>query len=172
MAVAVRLQELPQMHPLLLWEPIIPATCLVFLHRAIEPPFHFLLSVENVPGFGTEEVELEIDPTGVSAELMERCRRTFEESRQIEFAGIAVAALGLHVAGSHELLDVARRGSAADYLVDAARHHLEIAGRSRRRDLETAWEQKQPRLLERSERGCYLCVSEFETCTGRLVFRG
>jgi hypothetical protein len=70
------------------------------------------------------------------------------------------------------MVDVARRGSAADYLVDAARHHLEIAGRSRRRDLETAWEQKQPRLLERSQRGCYLCVTEFETFTGRLVFRG
>ncbi len=103
---------------------------------------------------------------------MERCQRTFEASRHIEFAAIAVAALGLHVAGGHELVDVATRGSAADYLVDAARHYLEIAGRSRRRDLDAAWEQKQPRLLERSQRGCYLCVSEFETFTGRLAFRG
>lgn len=172
MAVTVRLLDLPRMHPLLLWEPIIPATCHVFRQRGLEPPYRFLLAVEGVPGFGTEALELAIDPTGVSAEVMERCERTFEASRHIEFAGIAVAALGLHVAGGHELVDVARRGSAADYLVDATRHLLEIAGRSRRRDLDTAWEQKQPRLLERSERGCYLCVSEFETCTGRLVFRG
>ena len=72
----------------------------------------------------------------------------------------------------HELVDLTRRGSAADYLVDAARLHLEIGGRSRRRDLETAWEQKQPRLPERSPRGCYLCLSEFEAYTGRLAFRG
>ena len=81
--------------------------------------------------------------------------------------------MGPERAGTH-LEDAAEadtvRGNVS--LVDAARHHLEIAGRSRRRDLDTAWEQKQPRLLERSERGCYLCVSEFETCTGRLEFRG
>jgi hypothetical protein len=55
--------------------------------------------------------------------------------------------------------------------VDAARHFLEIAGRSRRRDLEKAWTEKEPRLTERSQRGYYLCLSEFETFTGRLVFR-
>jgi hypothetical protein len=52
-----------------------------------------------------------------------------------------------------------------------ARHHLEIGGRSRRRDLDAAWEQKQPRLVAHGERGCYLCVSEFETFTGRLAFK-
>jgi hypothetical protein len=172
MAVTVRLLDLPKMHPMLLWEPIIPATCIVFQQRGIEPPFRFRLAVEGVPGFGTEVLELDLDPTGVSVEVMERCVRTFEGSRHIEFAAIAVAALGLHVAGGHALIDVARRGSAADYLVDAARHSLEIAGRSRRRDVDAAWEQKRPRLLERSDGGCYLCVSEFETFTGRLVFRG
>src|SRR5262249_34985739 len=133
--------------------------------------YRFVLTVEGVPGFGTDTLELDIDATGVSPDMIERCRRTFEPSRLIELAAIAVTALGLHVAGSHELVDVARRGRAADYLVDAARLHLEIAGRSRRRDLDTAWEQKQPRLRRRSERGCYLCVSEFETFTGRLAFR-
>jgi hypothetical protein len=172
MAVAVTLLDLPRMHPLLLWEPIIPATCIVFQQRGMEPPFRFVLALEDVPGFGTDMLELVIDPTGVSPQVIERCRRTFEASRHIEFAAIAVAAIGLYVAGGHELVDVARRGSAADYLVDAAGHHLEIAGRSRRRDFDAAWEQKRPRLLERSERGCYLCVTEFETFTGRLTFRG
>jgi hypothetical protein len=114
---------------------------------------------------------LDLWATGVSVAEIERCQRTFEASRLIEFAAIAVAGVGVHLAGNHELVDVARRGSAADYLVDAARHHLEIGGRSRRRDLDAAWEHKQPRLTERSERGCYLCVSEFETFTGRLGFR-
>jgi hypothetical protein len=172
MPVALRLIDLPRMHPLLLWEPIILATCLVFRQRGIEPPFGVRIAVEAVPGFGTDDLDMEIDPSGVSQELIERFERTFEASRQVEFAGIAVAALGWHVAGGHELVDVAVRGSRADYLVDAARHHLEIAGRSRRRDLDAAWEQKQPRLLERSEHGCYLCVSEFQTFTGRLVFQG
>jgi len=171
MAVGVALLDLPRMHPLLLWQPIIPATCLVFRQRGIEPPFRFVLAVEDVPGFGTGVLELLIDPTGISTPVIERCQRTFEASRHIEFAAIAIAGLGLHIAGNHELVDVARRGSGADYLVDAARHHLEIAGRSRRRDLDTAWQEKQPRLLERSERACYLCVSEFETFTGRLAFR-
>jgi hypothetical protein len=172
MAVGVRLRDLPRMHPLLLWDPIIPATCSVFRQRGVEPPFRLVFCVEDVPGFGTDTLQLEIDPSGVSAETIERCERTFEPSRHIEFAAIAVAGLVLQVAGSHELVDLARRGSAADYLVDAARHHLEIGGRSRRRDLDTAWEQKRPRLLEHSARGCYLCLSEFETYTGRLAFRG
>ena len=148
MAVPVRLLDLPRMHPLLLWDPIIPAAYVVFRGRGVEPPFRFLLAVEGVPGFGTESLELQIDPTGIPAELVGRCERTFEASRRIEFAAIAVTALGLNVAGAHEMIDVARRGSAADYLVDAARHHLEIAGRSRRRDLDAAWEQKEPRFLE------------------------
>jgi hypothetical protein len=171
MAVGVALLDLPQMHPLLLWQPIIPAACLVFRQRDIEPPFRFVLGVEDVPGFGTDVLDLSIDPTGISTSMIKRCQRTFEASRHIEFAAIAIAGMGLHLAGNHELVDVARRGSAADYLVDAARHHLEIGGRSRRRDLDAAREQKQPRLLERSERACYLCVSEFEAFTGRLAFR-
>jgi hypothetical protein len=171
MAVVATLLDLPRMHPLLLWQPIIPATCLVFQERGVAPPFRFVLAVEDVPGFGSDVLELLIDPSGISPAVIDRCQRAFEASRHIEFAAIGVAGLGLHLAGNHELVDVARRGSAADYLVDAARHHLEIGGRSRRRDLDAAWEQKQPRLLERTERGCYLCLSEFETFTGRLAFR-
>jgi hypothetical protein len=154
-----------------MWEPVVPATCLVFGQRGIEPPFRFNLAVEGVPGFGTDSLELLIDPTGVSASAVERCQRTFEAWRQIEFAAIAIAGLGLYIAGDHVLVEVARRGSGADYIVDASRHHMEIGGRSRRRDLEAAWDQKQQRLLEKSGRPCYLCVSEFETFTGRLAFK-
>src|SRR5262245_16670377 len=74
----VALLELPRMHPLLLWQPIIPTTCLDFLQRGIELPFRFLLAVEDVPGFGTDVLELLIDATGVSTPEIERCQRTFE----------------------------------------------------------------------------------------------
>jgi hypothetical protein len=171
MAVAVSLSGLSQMHPLLLWEPIIPAAFLVFQQRGMEPPYRFLMAIEDLPGFGTDMLELAIESPGISPLVIERCERTFELSRLIEFAAIAIAGLALHVAGGHELIDVARRGSAADYLVDAARHPLEIAGRSRRRDLDSAWEEKEPRLRARSNRACYLCLCEFETLTGRLAFR-
>ena len=171
MAVAVSLSGLPQMHPLLLWEPIIPAAFLVFQQRGMEPPYRFVMAIEDLPGFGTDMLELAIETPGISPLMIERCERTFELSRLIEFAAIAIAGLTLHAAGGHELIDVARRGSAADYLVDAARHPLEIAGRSRRRDLNSAWEQKEPRLRARSSRACYLCLCEFESLTGRLAFR-
>lgn len=108
------------------------------------PGFGITLTIDGVPGFESDRLELSMDPTGVSAVTVEQARRTFELSRQVEFAAIAVAGLGLHVAGGHEMIDVTPRGSGADGLEDAARHFLEIARRSRRRDLETAWTQKAP----------------------------
>jgi hypothetical protein len=48
---------------------------------------------------------------------------------------------------------------------------LEIAGRSRKSDFEAAWQQRLLRLAERTTNGFYLCVIEFETLTGRLLFR-
>ena len=60
--------------------------------------------------------------------------------------------------------------NAADYLVDAAHHRLEIAGRSRRHDVEVAWQQKRQRLTGQREGGFYLCVSEFESTAARLAF--
>jgi hypothetical protein len=106
----------------------------------------------------------------VPEELLAKVRRTYEPSRLIELAAIAVAAFGLHRAGGHQIVDVARRGSGADYLVDDMRHHLEIAGRSRRRDLDAAWQQKQQRLTVRSGPGFYICVVEFESPAARLAF--
>jgi hypothetical protein len=65
---------------------------------------------------------------------------------------------------------LARRGSGADYLVDESHHHLEIAGRSRRRDLDAAWQQKQRRLAGSSAGGFCVCVAEFESPAARLAF--
>jgi len=142
MDVPLRLLDLPTFHPRLWWEPSVLATVAVFEVRSMDPPFQFPLQVEKVPGFGSEELHLLIDPVGVRSGLVARLRHTYEPARLVELAAIAVAGLGLYQAGGHEILDVALRGSAADYLVDVAHHRLEIAGRSRRRDLETAWEQR------------------------------
>ena len=126
--------------------------------------------MENVLGFGSDECCLLIEPSDVPAGHVSQVKRTYERPRLVELAAIAIAGLALHHAGGHEIIDVALRGSAADYHVDQARHHLEIAGRSRRRDLETAWRQKWQRLGQHWQNGFYLCLAEFETYTGRLAF--
>jgi hypothetical protein len=170
MDVPARLIDLPAMHPELLWETIITATAAVLTNHGEEPPYAFALSIENVLGFGSEDCRLLIDTAGVLANRVAQVRRTYEPSRLVELAAIAVAALGLHHAGGHEIVDLAVRGSAADYLVGEAHHHLEIGGRSRRSDFETAWRQKWQRLADLWGTGFYLCVAEFETPAGRLAF--
>jgi hypothetical protein len=170
MDVPIWLANLPAMHPELLWESIIAATAAVLCEGGKEPPYAINLAVEGVLGFGTEECRLLIDPGGVLAQRVVQVRHTYEPSRLIELAAIAVAGLALHHAKEHEIIDVAVHGSGADYLVDQARHHLEIAGRSRRRDLDTAWRERWERLRQRWGSEFYLCVSAFETCTARLAF--
>jgi hypothetical protein len=170
MEVTVRLVELSAMHPRLLWDTIVTAAAAVLGGLSPSPPFVFPLTIQNVPGFGEGELRMYLDPVDVPADRLIRIRRTYEPSRLIELAAIAIAGIGLHQAGGHEILDLAVRGSAADYLVDEARHHLEIAGRSRRSDLEVAWQQKWRRLNETQRGGCYVCAVEFESPAGRLAF--
>lgn len=170
MEAVSRLMDLPQIQPLLLWDTIIPATAVVLGAGKRTPPFLLLLTVQNVPGFGSGEIRLLIDPGEIREDLIAQLRRTYDSSRLVELAAIAVTALGLHHAGGHEIVDIAIRGSAADYLVDVTRHHLEIAGRSRRGDFETAWEQRRKRLSVHVGGGYYISVIEFETPSGRLAF--
>jgi hypothetical protein len=170
MAVAIQLVDLPGLHSRLYWEPIIVATAAVLSRSGASPPHRFALGVEGVHGFGTEVIEIEIGTEDIRPDDIERLRRTLEPSRQIEHAAIAIAGIGLHLAGGHQLVDLAVHGSGADYLVDAARIPLEIAGRSRRRDLDLAWQQKEQRIRERRESGVYICVCEFATMTGRLGY--
>ena len=171
MEVTVRLVDLSGMHPRLLWDAIVTAAAAILSGSQASPPFGIPLRIQDVPGFGDGELRLLLDPADVPEERLVRVSRTYEPSRLIELAAIAIAGIGLHHAGGHEILDLAVRGSAADYLVDEARHHLEIAGRSRRSDLEVAWQQKWQRLSETQEGGCYVCVVEFESPSGRLAFR-
>ncbi len=168
--VPCRLQDLPNLHPRLLWETIGLAAAAVLAGVGGQPPCPFVLHAENIPGFGGGELMLAIDPGPFGDDSILRLRRTFDLARQVELAAIAVAGLALAYTGGYEICDVALRGSAADYLVGDHRSRLEIAGRSRRADLESAWQQKWSRLSQVHDQPCYVFVAEFETLTGRLGF--
>ena len=171
MDILVRLMALTAMHPRLLWDDIIAATVAVLNAPGAQSPFPFVVTVQDVPGFGSGQLQLTIDPAGVAPEHVSRLRRTYEPSRLVELAAIAIAGLGLYYGGGHEMRDVALRGSGADYLVDESNHLLEVAGRSRRRDVEVAWRQRRQRLIDRMGSGFYVCVAEFEASSGRLAFQ-
>ena len=126
--VHCRLQDLPILHPRLLWETIILAAASVMEVADRRAPHTFLILAEDIPGFGSDELALTIDPSGYDEESIVRLRRTFELARQVELAAIAVAALALAHSGGHEIVDVALRGSAADYLVGDTPSRLERRG--------------------------------------------
>ncbi len=170
MPIPLCLVDLPQMHPRLLWGEIFAAAVAVLSTISSQPPFPFTLELQDVPGFGSDRIDLALDPAGVATEHVVRLRRTYEPSRLVELAAIAIAGLGLYHGGGHEIRDIAVRGSAADYLVDEANHRLEIAGRSRRGDFGVAWQQRWQRLADRLGGGFYVCVVEFETPAGKLAF--
>jgi hypothetical protein len=171
MDISVRLIDLAMMHPRLLWADIGAAALAVLDDAGAQAPFPFQLAIRDVPGFGSGTLRMAIGPDEIPPAHVARLRRTHDPSRLVELAGIAIAGLGLYHAGGHEIRDVALRGSAADYLVDEANHLLEIAGRSRRSDFGAAWQQRWRRLSEQRIAGFYVCVAEFETRTGQLVFQ-
>ena len=80
MDISVRLIELTIMHPRLLWEDIIAATVAMLSHTGVPSPFPFELMVEDLPGFGSAQLRLVIDPTGVAPEHVSRLQRTYEPS--------------------------------------------------------------------------------------------
>lgn len=170
MDIEVLLTDLASMHPRLLWEEIIIASVGVLGSTGFEQPFRFELTVEDLPNFGSETIQFAIGAGDIAADQVNRLQRTYEPSRLVEMAAIAIAGLGLYHGGGHEIQDVALRGTGADYLVDETNHLLEIAGRSRRSDLNAAWEQRWQRLSDRLGEGFYLCIVEFETPAGRLAF--
>src|SRR5437660_1181414 len=109
MDVFVRLADLMVMHPRLLWEDIGAAAAAILGGAGTQAPFRFALSVQDVPGFGSGPLQMMIQPDGVATAHVARLRRTYEPSRLVELAGIAIAGLGLYHAGGHEIRDVALR---------------------------------------------------------------
>jgi hypothetical protein len=168
--VAVPIRELARWHPALFWEFLAPAVVATLAQGGRQPPYPFSLSVRGIPGHEADELELLLDPTAVSEDWVERIRNTMEPSRLVEAAAIAIACVGLHFAGGHRIEALAIRGTGADYVVGPERHHLEIAGRTRRKDLNTTLEQKRLRFQELGVAAYYIGVAEFETFTGLLAF--
>jgi len=158
------------MHPSLLWGETAAAAAAVLESRGFPTPYQFPVNVDNVPEFGSGRVNLEISRAAISTEHILRLRRTWDNPRLVELAAIAIAGLALFAAGGHQIRDVALRGTSADYLVDADCHLLEVAGRSRRIDVDAAWQVRWERLLDRPGSGFYVCVSEFESPSARLAF--
>ena len=169
MNVAVKLAGLGAMHPRLLWDEIAAATAAVLGLSPGGSPARLQLEFRDIPGFDSDQLAFEINAAGIAISHIARVRRTYEPPRLIELSAVAVAALALYHSGGHEIVDVAVRGTAADYLVDAAHLPLEVAGRSQRSDFELAWRQKWERLKTRAAQGFYVCVAEFETPSGRLA---
>ena len=170
MDVSCRLLDLPTMHPRLLWDTIILAAAGVLEDRFHDLPRRLVLQVRDVPGFGSDRLSLDIDTSEIDGERIARLRRTYEPTRQVELAAIAIAGFGLHIAGNHEIRDVALRGSGADYLVGDENVRLEIVGRTRRADFGTACQHRRDRLIDHIGPGVLICVVEFEKPTARLEF--
>ena len=171
MNVSAHLDDLTIMHPQLLWDDFRAATVAVLVDNGAKPPFEFELAVQEVPGFADNTLWMTIDAKTYAEPYLTRLRRTYEPARLVEFAAIAIAGLGLYYARGHLIHDLALRGSGADYLVDEGSSLLEVAGRSRRRDFQSAWQQKWQKLLAGAGGDFFVCVAEFETRSGRLAFK-
>lgn len=170
MTSAYRLLDLEWMHPQLWWDEIAIAAVAVLGRETQGHSVAVELETVDVPGFGTKHGILLIETTGFPQELLVRIEKTYEWPRLVELAAIAVTGLALYHSGGHEIVDVAVRGSGADYLTDDAQYPLEVAGRSRRSDFEIAWRQRSERLKRRLVGGGYVSVVEFQTPTARLGF--
>jgi hypothetical protein len=87
------------MHPHLLWEDIMEATVAILSHTGVQSPFPFELTVEDLPGFGSAQIRLTIDPVGVASGHVSRLQRTYESSRLFELAALAIVGRGLYHGG-------------------------------------------------------------------------
>lgn len=162
--------DLGAFHPNLRWDEIAIAPAAI-VGKKPEGLIVVQFSFENMPAFGTANATIGIDISDVSPANIERMQRTYELARLVELAAIAVAGIGIYYGGGHEIMDISARGSAADYLVDTTLDRLEIAGRSRRRDVQSAWQTRWDRLSAR-DGGFYVCLVEFETLSARFAYSG
>jgi hypothetical protein len=79
--VACRLVDLSEMHPGLLWDSIVLAAAAILIERYDRSPYRFVLDARNIPGFGTDELILNISADGIEEERITRFRRTYGQKR-------------------------------------------------------------------------------------------
>jgi hypothetical protein len=170
MDISARLIDLREAHPQLFWDSIIAATAAVLDANTREEKTEFSILLENVPDFDDAEVHLLVDSKGTPVSEVARLERTYEASRLVELAAIAIAGLSLYHIGGHKICDLALRRTGADYLVDDCKYLLEVAGRTRRAEAAKAWQDRWTRLQRRAHCGFFLFVVEFESFTARFGF--
>jgi hypothetical protein len=170
MEVEAQLTDLYELHTRLVWDEIIAAAAIV-LGDQRTPPFKFELEVVDVPEFQDDFVRMTILADRINAAKLAKRRRTFDRSRLVELAAIALGGLALYHAAGHEIMEVAIRNTGGDYVVGHARHLFEVTGRSRRQDFESAWQMRWQRLKQTAGRSFYLFAAEFQTPRGRLAFQ-
>jgi hypothetical protein len=170
MEVQASLDDLAACHPRLLWREITAAAAVVLMPHWQRAGFLLPFDLSGVSSSAGDELVLKLGSPSFPEDQLDRVRRTYDPARLVELAAIAACGLALYHGGGHEIVDIAARGSGADYLVDAERYPLEIAGRSRKSDVAAIWSQKETRLSRRTRNGFYVCVVEFETPRGKLGF--
>lgn len=168
--IDANLSDLAVVHPNLTWTDIRLAAIAVFTSRLHESPVEFSFSLSEIPGFNDNTLTLLIHFGQFSANDVKAIQRTYDAARLVELAALAMAGLVLYHAGEHRFVDIAQRGTAADYIIDDEEYLLEVAGRSRRRDLAAVWDEKIHRLSRNRNNGFLVCVAEFETNTARISF--
>jgi hypothetical protein len=83
-------------------------------------------------------------------------------------SAIAVAGIAVSQVLWRQIVDIALRGTGADYLIGLEMELLEVAGRSHKADFSSAWNERVDRLKKRWPEPAWLCVVEWESPYSRL----
>lgn len=167
MEIVAKINDLPLFHPELLWLPFQLALGTV-MERSVG--WETVIPIEVDVSFASfESMELVLDGEGLARMDLRKIQKSYEPHRLVEMAAIGLAALALYYACGYRINDIGPYGSGADYLVEEE-YSLEVAGRSRRVDFNSAWREKWNFLQNTLQSGFFLFVAEFETPAGKLAF--
>ena len=78
----LRLIDLPDMHPCLLWDDIIAATVAVLDERGFSAPFRFSMDVQDLPGYDNVVIDFQILKSGVTSGQKDENREFCTISRE------------------------------------------------------------------------------------------
>jgi hypothetical protein len=106
MEVEVQLTDLHRLHEQLDWYEFIAAAAIVLGDRSL-PPFWFDVEVIGLPTFDGDGMQLKIYTGRLNRNRLAKRRRTFEPSRLVEHAAIALAGLALYHCEKREKMTLA-----------------------------------------------------------------